>query len=115
MECIHCRKELAETDQSIKVFLFAQSFGMRPRLKSGAEYIVFCPPCAASLAFGPIPEGALYQAAWRRLRHLVGADNAVAQLAWDGLHSATNPPQLPEKASGGPVITLPYGEAARVA
>lgn len=123
-QCIHCNRQLAvtedviktaEKDQCIKVVLFAQSYGMRPRLKSAAEMICFCAPCAASLAFGPEPEGALYQAAWRRLRELVGADSAVAQLAWDRLHTATNPaPRQLGTSLGEDPIRLPFGEGARV-
>jgi hypothetical protein len=65
--------------------MFAQTVGIRPRQKSGAQRICFCPPCSVSLAMGPPPEGALNLAAWNMLRDLVGSDPALNQAAWESL------------------------------
>jgi hypothetical protein len=74
---------------------------MRPRLKSSAQRITFCPQCAVSLAMGPCPEGALNVAAWKMICDLVGSDRAVSDLAWTTLHetgpvlAGDTPLQLP--------------------
>ena len=70
--------------------MFAQTVGVRPRQKSGARRICFCPQCSVSLAMGPAPEGALNVAAWQMIRDLVGADPALAEAAWEGLHEAAD-------------------------
>jgi hypothetical protein len=44
--------------------MFAQTVGVKPRQKSGAQRICFCPQCAVSLAMGLPPEGSLNLAAW---------------------------------------------------
>jgi hypothetical protein len=48
--------------------MFAQTVGVKPRQKSGAQRICFCPQCAVSLAMGMPPEGALNLAAWDMIR-----------------------------------------------
>jgi hypothetical protein len=65
--------------------MFAQTVGIKPRQKSSAQRICFCPQCSVSLAMGPPPEGALNIAAWNMIRDLVGADPALNQAAWDTL------------------------------
>src|SRR4029077_2235751 len=65
--------------------MFAQTVGVRPRQKSAAKRICFCPQCSVSLAMGPAPEGALNIAAWQMIRDLVGADPALNQAAWETL------------------------------
>jgi hypothetical protein len=35
---------------------------------------------------GPAPEGALNLAAWQMIRDIVGADPALTEAAWEGLH-----------------------------
>jgi hypothetical protein len=65
--------------------MFAQTVGIRPRQKSGARRICFCPQCSVSLAMGPPPEGALNMAAWKMIRDLVGSDPALNQAAWETL------------------------------
>ena len=72
----------------VAVYLFAQTVGVRPRQKSSAQRICFCPQCAVSLAMGPAPEGALNLAAWQMIRDIVGADPAITEAAWDNLHGA---------------------------
>ena len=59
--------------KSVAVYMFAQTVGIRPRQKSTAQRICFCPQCSVSLAMGPPPEGALNIAAWNMIRELVGA------------------------------------------
>jgi hypothetical protein len=65
--------------------MFAQTVGIRPRQKSGAQRICFCPQCAVSLAMGPSPEGALNVAAWQMIRDIVSCDPALNQAAWNDL------------------------------
>lgn len=65
--------------------MFAQTVGIRPRQKSSAQRICFCPQCSVSLAMGPPPEGALNVAAWKMIRDLVGSDPALNQAAWESL------------------------------
>ena len=67
------------------VYMFAQTVGIKPRQKSAAQRICFCPQCSVSLAMGPPPEGALNLAAWNMIRDLVGADPALNQAAWETL------------------------------
>lgn len=65
--------------------MFAQTVGVRPRQKSSAQRICFCPQCAVSLAMGLPPEGALNMAAWDMIRDLVSAEPALNQAAWENL------------------------------
>jgi hypothetical protein len=65
--------------------MFAQTVGIKPRQKSAAQRIVFCPQCSVSLALGLSPEGALNIAAWDMIRDLVSADPALNQAAWENL------------------------------
>jgi len=83
--CIKCRSNIAPSEKAIGVFLFAQTSGIRPRRKSRAGKISFCPGCAVSLAMGPAPEGAVNQAAWWVIRNLVSADPGVTEIAWEKL------------------------------
>lgn len=95
--CLRCNRELESRDKSVAVYMFAQTVGIKPRQKSSAQRICFCPQCSVSLAMGPPPEGALNIAAWNMIRDLVGADPALNQAAWDTLR--------------GVVGSLPAGEA----
>lgn len=83
--CLRCNRELEAGHKSVAVYMFAQTVGIRPRQKSTAQRICFCPQCSVSLAMGPPPEGALNIAAWRMIRDLVGADPALNQAAWENL------------------------------
>jgi len=65
--------------------MFAQTVGVRPRQKSSAQRICFCPQCAVSLAMGLPPDGALNRSAWEMIRDLVSADLSLNQAAWDSL------------------------------
>jgi len=56
----------------VAVDMFAQTVGIRPRQKSSALRICFCPQCSVSLAMGPPPEGALNIAGWNMIRELGG-------------------------------------------
>jgi hypothetical protein len=69
--------------------MFAQTVGIRPRQKSGAQRICFCPPCSVSLAMGPPPDGALNLAAWQMIRDLVSSDPSLNQAAWEDLRGDT--------------------------
>jgi hypothetical protein len=85
--CLRCNRELEAGQKSVAVYLFAQTVGIRPRQKSAAQRICFCPQCSVSLAMGPPPEGALNIAAWKMIRSLVGADPALNQAAWEALQN----------------------------
>jgi hypothetical protein len=65
--------------------MFSQTVGIKPRQKSSAQRICFCPQCSVSLAMGPPPEGALNLAAWQMIRDLVGSDPTLTEAAWEGL------------------------------
>lgn len=83
--CLRCNRELENGNKSVAVYMFAQTVGIRPRQKSTAKRICFCPQCAVSLAMGPPPEGALNLAAWGMIRELVSADPALNEAAWEDL------------------------------
>lgn len=65
--------------------MFAQTVGVKPRQKSAAQRICFCPQCAVSLAMGMPPEGALNMAAWDMIRDLVSSEPSLNLAAWDNL------------------------------
>jgi hypothetical protein len=88
LRCLRCNRELQAGHKSVAVYMFAQTVGIRPRQKSTAQRICFCPQCSVSLAMGPPPEGALNLAAWQMIRELVGADPALAEAAWETLRGA---------------------------
>ena len=79
--------------------MFAQTVGIRPRQKSAAQRICFCPQCCVSLAMGPAPDGALNVAAWEMLRDLVTSDPALNEAAWDSLRGVIG--LLPATGSDG--------------
>src|SRR5579863_9123334 len=88
MYCLRCNRELGTGQKSVAIYLFAQTVGIKPRQKSAAQRICFCPQCSVSLAMGPPPEGALNLAAWQMIRDLVGSDPALAEAAWETLHGS---------------------------
>lgn len=92
--CLRCRREIAAGDKSVAVYMFAQTVGVRPRQKSAANRICFCPQCAVSLAMGMPPEGALNMAAWDMIRDIVSAEPSLSQAAWDSLRGVVG--LLPE-------------------
>jgi hypothetical protein len=83
--CLRCNCEIEAGQKSVAVYMFAQTVGVRPRQKSSAQRMCFCPQCSVSLAMGPPPEGALNVAAWQMIRELVGADPALNEAAWESL------------------------------
>lgn len=83
--CLRCNKELDSGQKSVAMYMFAQTVGMRPRQKSTAQRVSFCPQCSVSLAMGPPPEGALNVAAWQMIRDLVSSDPGLNQAAWEAL------------------------------
>ncbi|MBV8053008.1 MAG: hypothetical protein JOZ80_17595 [Acidobacteriaceae bacterium] len=85
LRCLRCGREIESGDKSVAVYMFAQTVGIRPRQKSAAQRICFCPQCSVSLAMGPPPEGALNVAAWEMLREMVSSDPALNEAAWDNL------------------------------
>jgi hypothetical protein len=103
--CLRCNRELEAGHKSVAVYMFAQTVGIRPRQKSAAQRICFCPQCSVSLAMGPPPDGALNVAAWNMIRDLVGSDPALNQAAWEnlrgvvGLLPATGTDGVPRRAS----------------
>ena len=85
ISCLRCRREILAGDKSVAVYMFAQTVGVRPRQKSAAQRICFCPQCAVSLAMGLPPEGALNMAAWDMIRELVSSEPALNEAAWENL------------------------------
>jgi hypothetical protein len=83
--CLRCRREIETGSKSVAVYMFAQTVGVKPRQKSAAQRICFCPQCAVSLAMGLPPEGALNLAAWDMIRDLVSSEPSLNQAAWEGL------------------------------
>lgn len=83
--CLRCRREIEIGQKSVAVYMFAQTVGVKPRQKSSAQRICFCPQCAVSLAMGLPPEGALNMAAWDMIRDLVSADPSLNYAAWENL------------------------------
>ncbi|HEV2398826.1 MAG TPA: hypothetical protein VGS27_17910 [Candidatus Sulfotelmatobacter sp.] len=98
LSCLRCRREIQSGDKSVAVYMFAQTVGVRPRQKSTAQRICFCPQCAVSLAMGLPPEGALNMVAWQMIRELVSAEPSLNEAAWENLR--------------GVVGLLPAGEDA---
>ena len=85
MFCLRCRREIDIGDKSVAVYMFAQTVGVRPRQKSTAQRVCFCPQCAVSLAMGLPPDGALNMAAWEMIRDLVSAEPSLNEAAWESL------------------------------
>ncbi len=85
MVCLRCRRSIEMGDKSVAVYMFAQTVGVRPRQKSSAQRVCFCPQCAVSLAMGLPPEGALNMVAWEMIRELVSAKPSLNEAAWEGL------------------------------
>ena len=98
--CLRCRREIESGDKSVAVYMFAQTVGVRPRQKSGANRICFCPQCAVSLAMGLPPEGALNMAAWEMIRDLVSSEPSLNQAAWESLRGVIG--LLPAGKDDGP-------------
>jgi hypothetical protein len=96
--CLRCNRELEAGQKSVAVYLFAQTVGIRPRQKSAAQRICFCPQCSVSLAMGPPPEGALNVAAWEMIRDLVSSDPALNEAAWEALRGIVG--LLPANGTG---------------
>jgi hypothetical protein len=107
LSCLRCNRELESGQKSVAVYVFAQTVGIRPRQKSAARRICFCPQCSVSLAMGPAPEGALNLAAWEMIRELVSSDPALTAAAWealraiDGFLPANGAECAPRRAVGG--------------
>jgi hypothetical protein len=83
--CLRCNRELQPGQKSVALYMFAQTVGVKPRQKSAAHRISFCPQCCVSLAMGPPPEGALNTTAWEMIRDLVASDPSLNRAAWESL------------------------------
>jgi hypothetical protein len=88
VHCLRCNRQLESGRKFVAIYMFAQTVGIKPRQKSAAQRIVFCPQCSVSLALGLSPEGALNIAAWDMIRDLVSSDPALNQAAWENLRGA---------------------------
>ncbi len=86
MHCLRCGRAIEPGQKSVALYMFAQTVGVKPRQKSTAHRISFCPQCSVSLAMGPAPEGALNVAAWDMIRDLVAGDPALNRAAWESLN-----------------------------
>ncbi len=98
--CLRCNRDFEAGQKSVGVFMFAQTVGIKPRQKSAAQRICFCPQCSVALAMGPPPEGALNVAAWKMIRDLVGSDPALNQAAWETLRGIVGLLQASEAGTG---------------
>ena len=105
--CLRCNREIAPGQKSVAVYMFAQTVGIRPRQKSSAQRICFCPPCSVSLAMGPPPEGALNVAAWQMLRDIVTSDPSLTEAAWENLQNVSG--LLPATGTDGAGAQPPNG------
>ncbi len=83
--CLRCNRDLEAGSKFVSLYMFAQTVGIRPRQKSSAHRISFCPQCSVSLAMGLPPEGSLNVAAWDMIRGLVSADPGLNDAAWENL------------------------------
>jgi hypothetical protein len=83
--CLRCNRELEPGRKFVAIYMFAQTVGIKPRQKSSAQRIVFCPQCSVSLALGMSPESALNIAAWNMIRELVSSEPVLSQAAWENL------------------------------
>ena len=110
--CLRCNRELEAGHKSVAVYMFAQTVGIRPRQKSAAQRICFCPQCSVSLAMGPPPEGALNLAAWNMIRDLVCSDPALNQAAWENLRGLAG--LLPATGTDGPFATIDRGGVGKL-
>jgi hypothetical protein len=97
--CLRCNRELESGQKSVAMYMFAQTAGIRPRQKSAARRICFCPQCSVSLAMGPPPEGALNIAAWQMIREIVGSDPGLTEAAWENLQDVAR--MLPATGTDG--------------
>ena len=107
--CFRCNRDFEAGQKSVGVFMFAQTVGIKPRQKSAAQRICFCPQCSVALAMGPSPEGALNVAAWKMIRDLVGSDPALNQAAWETLRGIVG--LLPPSEAGTGSAAQPVNEA----
>ena len=107
MRCLRCNRELETGQKSVALYMFAQTVGIKPRQKSTAHRISFCPQCSVSLAMGPPPEGALNLAAWDMIRDLVSSDPALNEAAWEHLRGVVG--LLPATGTDGPSRSQPTG------
>jgi len=105
--CLRCKREIEAGHKSVAVYMFAQTVGVRPRQKSTAQRICFCPQCSVSLAMGPPPEGALNIAAWQMIRDLVSADPALNEAAWETLRGVVG--LLPATGTDGALRPVSSG------
>ena len=88
-------------DKSVAVYMFAQTVGVRPRQKSAAQRVCFCPQCAVSLAMGLPPEGALNMVAWEMIRDLVSSEPSLNEAAWESLGGDCGPAAAGKDESSG--------------
>jgi hypothetical protein len=98
MHCLRCNRELGSGQKSVALYMFAQTVGIKPRQKSAAHRICFCPQCSVALAMGLPPEGALNLAAWDMIRDLVSSDPALNEAAWENLRGVVGLLQSGESA-----------------
>lgn len=110
MRCLRCNCEIEAGQKSVALYMFAQTAGIRPRQKSSAQRISFCPQCSVSLAMGPPPEGALNLAAWDMMRDIVGSDPALSQAAWENLSGVALLPAAGTDGDGASVSRPGYFE-----
>ena len=100
--CLRCSREIETGRKFVAIYMFAQTVGIKPRQKSSAQRIVFCPQCSVSLALGLSPEGALNIAAWDMIRALVSSGPELNQAAWENLRGLVHLLEAGETAQPEP-------------
>ena len=53
LSCLRCNREIEPGQKSVAIYVFAQTVGVRPRQKSAARRICFCPQCSVSRPMVP--------------------------------------------------------------
>jgi hypothetical protein len=88
--CIRCGRKLkapqginATGDRAFSFFVSSVTRGIRPRVKSRAQQLVFCVPCGVSIALGPSPEGAFNFSVWQVLRDMLAKERDLLNAAWE--------------------------------
>jgi hypothetical protein len=65
--CLRCRREIGAGHKSVAVYMFAQTVGVKPRQKSGAQRICFCPAMRRITGDGAAARG---RAEFSRMGHV---------------------------------------------
>lgn len=123
--CIRCGRKLcvpqginSTGDPAVSVWIFCQSLGIRPRVKSPSQRGVFCPDCVMCVAHTTFaPEGAFNIMVWEMLRDLIRQTPAFHEISRMRIVTPGARPQLmpgskPDLTLATPIIEKPSLVAA---